>query len=200
MLPSDDPASAPARTIPPLNRALIAAVHERDCHTAAHCARVCRLAVHLGHRVRLDATEIELLHQAAALHDLGKIGIPDMVLLKAGGLDDDEWAVMRSHSERGARLIIAAGMPHAAELAEVVRHHHEHVDGSGYPDGLRGDAIPLLSRIVALADSFDAMCEPRSYRDAMPPQQALSIMQGECGTKFAPDLFALFVQSLDEDA
>ena len=200
MLPYDEPVAAPARTIPPLNRALIAAVHERDRHTAAHCARVCRLAVGLGRRARLDAADLDLLHQAAALHDLGKIGVPDVVLLKAGGLNDAEWVVMRSHSERGAKLITVAGMPHAEQLATIVRHHHEHVDGSGYPDGLRGDAIPLLSRIVALADSFDAMCEPRSYRDAMPPQQALSIMQGECGTKFAPDLFALFVQSLDEDA
>ena len=192
MFSSDDQ----ARATHPLSRVLVAAVHERDYHTAAHCARVCQLALGLGRRLGLVEAELDLLHQAAALHDLGKIGIPDVVLLKPGRLDADEWAVMRSHAERGARLISVAGLHQAEELARIVRHHHEHVDGSGYPDGLRGDAIPLLSRIVALADSFDAMCEPRTYRDALAPERALQIMREECGSKFAPDLFALFESSL----
>ena len=194
--PPQVPAPTPGNTIHPLGQALIAAVDERDRHTGEHCRRVCVLAVELGRRVGLEAPSLDLLHQAAALHDLGKIGIPDMVLLKPGRLDDDEWEVMRSHAERGARLITAAGLHNAAALAQVVRHHHEHVDGSGYPDALRGDAIPLLSRIVALADSYDAMCEPRAYRDALPPAQALEMMRGERGVKFEHELFALFEQAV----
>ena len=193
--PTQVPAPAPAGPIPPLGQALIAAVDERDRHTGEHCRRVCVLAVELGRRVGLDAAALDLLHQAAALHDLGKIGVPDMVLLKRGRLDEDEWEVMRSHADRGARLITAAGLRDADTLATIVRHHHEHIDGSGYPDALRGDAIPLLSRIVALADSYDAMCEPRAYRDALPPGQALEIMRGERGVKFDHELFALFEQA-----
>ncbi len=196
--PTQVPAPAPAGQIHPLGQALIAAVDERDRHTGEHCRRVCVLAVELGRRVGLDAAALDLLHQAAALHDLGKIGVPDMVLLKRGRLDEDEWEVMRSHADRGARLITAAGLHDAHALAKIVRHHHEHIDGSGYPDALRGDAIPLLSRIVALADSYDAMCEPRSYRDALPAAQALEIMRGERGVKFEHELFAQFEQALFE--
>lgn len=165
---------------------------ERDAHTGEHCDRVGELCARLARGLGLGREDSRLLRLAGALHDLGKVGIPDDILLKRGTLDRLEWEVMRTHAERGARLIAMAETPGRDRLAQIVLHHHEHFDGSGYPAGLRGSAIPLLARAIAVVDSYDAMTERRAYRDAMPSSRALEIMRRERGTHFDPEVVDLF--------
>lgn len=184
--------------IKPLSQSLFLALSQRDQHTGEHCERVCSLSVELGRKVGLSAGELSLLHQAAALHDLGKIGIPDLILLKPGPLDDEEWQIMATHAERGANIIAAAGIHQAGHIATVVRHHHEHFDGTGYPSHLSGHEIPLLSRMIAITDSYDALTMPRSYRPAMPHAQAMQVMQDERGYKHDPELLDRFVVLIND--
>jgi putative nucleotidyltransferase with HDIG domain len=127
-----------------------------------------------------------MLEYAALLHDVGKIGIPDHVLQKPGALDDDEWALMRQHPVRSAEIVREIGS--LAEVATIVRHHHERVDGTGYPDGLVGDAIPELSRIISLADVYEALTSDRSYRRARPAAEACSLIASGGGSHFDPTL------------
>jgi len=153
--------------------AVIRALRERDENTSEHCTRTCALAVETGIACGLSAADLVTLKLAAALHDVGKIGIPDHVLLKPGRLDDDEIRVMRTHPRRGYEILAAIDDEEIAAVATIVLRHHEAVDGSGYPDGLRGEDIPVMSRIVAIADSYDAIAtvrpyhKPRSHEDVM---------------------------------
>lgn len=173
-------------------------IRERDAFTAQHCDRTCELAVALAQHCALSSRELDLLRLACPLHDIGKLGIPDRILLKPGKLDDEEWQVMQTHSERGYQLLSSIDDKDAQELATIVRHHHEGFDGRGYPAGLAGDAIPLLSRILALADSYDAMASHRSYHAPLSHTQIMSTLFEEDGGKFDPFLrerFAGFIAS-----
>lgn len=170
------------------------ALARRDAYTAVHCDRVGVLAGALARTLGLSADQLKILGMAARLHDIGKIGIPDSILLKPGPLDAAEWVVMRSHSERGERIVLAdSGLPRRVELASIIRHHHEHYDGGGYPDGLRAQAIPLLSRLLAIADSYDAMTEPRSYHRARPHREVMEILMDERGNKHDPQMVDLML-------
>ncbi|MDE2249477.1 MAG: HD domain-containing protein [Xanthomonadaceae bacterium] len=163
------------------------ALHARDGRTAQHCRRVARLAVRLGEMVNLERHDLLVVAVAARLHDIGKIELPDSILHKPGPLDDAEWAVMRTHSVLGEGFILSQrDIPFREEIARVVRHHHEHWDGSGYPDGLRGEEIPLLSRIVSVADSHDAMTSGRSYHPGRTHATVKSILAVERGVKHDP--------------
>ena len=144
-------------------RVLNIALHERDEATHDHCDRVAALAVDVGRRVGLTESELRHLTLVARLHDIGKIGIPDEVLKKPGRLTAGEWAVMQSHSARSERIILASMVDDADIIARGARHHHERFDGGGYPDGLAGEAIPVLARIVAIVDTYDAMARLRIY-------------------------------------
>ena len=139
------------------------ALDERDSTTQEHCDRVSGLALELGQRCGLSSRELTLLRLAARLHDVGKIGIPDAILKKPSRLDDDEWDVMRTHSSRSERIILASGLDDAEAVARAARHHHERFDGHGYPDGLSGEAIPILARVIAIVDTYDAMARLRFY-------------------------------------
>ncbi len=176
---------------------LSAALDERDSYTDGHCDRVSRLAQRLGDRCGLDARRQANLSLAARFHDVGKIGIPDNVLLHPGRLGDEQMDVMRTHPERGERLFAATGRADAAEVALLIRHHHEAFDGSGYPDGLAGERIPLEARILTIVDGYDALTSQRPYRGPMPHRQALRLLAAEQGRLIDPHVFRAFVELVE---
>ncbi|MGA8279067.1 MAG: HD domain-containing phosphohydrolase [Rhodanobacteraceae bacterium] len=173
------------------------ALWQRDEYTSMHCARVESLCRILGSFCDLSSHERSLLPVAAKLHDLGKIGITADVLFKDGPLDAAEWEVMKRHSELGQTACDSIPHPHARSLGIIVRHHHEAFDGSGYPDGLVGTAIPICSRIILLADCYDAMTSARSYRHSLAHQEAMQIMHSERGKKSDPLLFDCFARMME---
>jgi diguanylate cyclase (GGDEF)-like protein/putative nucleotidyltransferase with HDIG domain len=163
---------------------LSATVDARDAYTAGHSRRVQQLALAIGRELALSQAELELLGHAALFHDIGKLGIPDAILLKPGPLTDDEWVIMASHAEEGASIINRLGF--LSDAVPAIRHHHERFDGVGYPDGLAGEDIPLGARIIHVADAFDSMLTTRVYRPARPAQDALDELHHNAGTQFCP--------------
>lgn len=157
--------------------ALGEAVEQRDALTAGHCTRLAFATVALGSALGLDRRDLVTLYRGGFLHDVGKVGIPDAILFKPGKLNDDEWAVMRTHTTRGED--ICRGVPSLAPVLPVIRSHHERWDGSGYPDGLKGDEIPLLARVLQVADIYDALTSNRPYKQPFTPEQALEILRDE---------------------
>jgi HD-GYP domain-containing protein (c-di-GMP phosphodiesterase class II) len=175
-------------------RVLTLALQERDEYTRCHCDRIVSISLELGIRCSLSARELRMLRIAAAVHDVGKVGIPDRVLLKPGRLDPAEWEIMQSHAERGQRLLMAIQHESIEPVAIVVRHHHEGFDGGGYLDGLAGEDIPILSRIIALADSYDAMATTRPYHRPRSHEEIMAILLEQQGHKYDPYLYARFAQ------
>jgi len=171
---------------------MAAAIDVRDAGTHRHCDRTRRIAHALGQRLGLDARELEQLDLAAHFHDIGKIGIPDRVLHYPGRLSEEDREVMRAHPELGERIFLASRHPEAAAVARIIRHHHEAMDGSGYPDGLQGDAIPLAARILRVADSYDAIVSRRSYKDSFGHEEAMRLLREEVGGKIDPEVFRHF--------
>ena len=174
--------------------ALALALAERDRGTGEHAEHVVALAGAVARRLRLDSEDVERIAAAALLHDIGKVAVPDSILAKPGPLNDEEWLVMREHSVIGERILRA--VPGLGPVARMVRHCHEHVDGSGYPDGLRGDQIPLGSRIVLVCDAYDAMICHRPYRDAMSHAEAAAQLEAGAGTQFDPRIVAALLDVL----
>ena len=168
--------------------ALLAALEARDGYTGEHSQAVVDLSVAVARRLGLSEEEVAEVEQAALLHDVGKIGVPDSVLNKPGPLDEREWALMREHPVIGERIVASvAGLAH---LAPVVRAEHERWDGTGYPDGLVGDEIPLASRIVFCCDAFHAMTSHRPYRESIGTERALEELEGNAGSQFDPNTVA----------
>jgi HD-GYP domain-containing protein (c-di-GMP phosphodiesterase class II) len=172
--------------------ALIRALRERDDNTGGHSDRTRVLAIELGKACRLSAADLDTLSLAAHLHDLGKIGIPDNVLLKPGRLDDEELQVMRTHPQRGYDILVSIPDPQVAAVATVVLHHHEGFDGNGYPNRLRGEEIPPMSRIVAIADSYDAMATVRPYHKPRTHAEIMKLMFDQQAGKYDPYFEQLF--------
>ncbi|HUG16818.1 MAG TPA: HD-GYP domain-containing protein [Thermomicrobiales bacterium] len=168
--------------------ALVAAVEAKDQYTRGHTQRVTRLAVQIGEDLRLPVGQLRTLAQAAILHDIGKIGVPDSILSKPGPLTAEEFAVVKEHPDRGYQIVKDIRSLQG-ELSGI-RRHHEKLDGSGYPDGVSGDDIPLIARIITVADMFDALTSERSYRPAWTQQQAFDLIDGEAGTKLDVDCVA----------
>jgi putative nucleotidyltransferase with HDIG domain len=162
--------------------ALSATVDARDTYTAGHSRRVAASASVIARELGLSGVELEVVDQAALLHDIGKIGVPDAVLLKEGPLTAAEWVVMRSHPEEGARIIERLG--YLDEVVPGIRHHHERMDGRGYPEGLLGDEIPLAARIIHVADALDAMTTKRLYREERSFDEALEEIRRGRDTDF----------------
>ena len=150
-------------------------IEARDPHTKGHCERLADYSVALGEAIGLGRDDLETLRQGGVLHDIGKIGIPDAVLLKPGRLTADEYALMKRHPLIGDAIF--AELPGFADVRGIVRHHHERRDGSGYPDRLRGDEIPLLAQITSIVDAFDAMTSTRPYRIALTTEDACAELQ-----------------------
>ncbi len=171
-------------------RALVTAIDAKDPHTATHSARVTQLATLIGESLELTPQLAGILRYSALLHDVGKIAVPEHILLKPGPLNDEEWAIIKRHPARSAEVV--RQVPGLEEVATVVRHHHERLDGSGYPDGLAGDAIPYLSRILTIADVYEAVTSDRSYRPAMNTREAREILRAGWGTAFDPTVGAHF--------
>jgi HD-GYP domain-containing protein (c-di-GMP phosphodiesterase class II) len=163
-------------------KALAAALDARDPYTAGHSERVSTLSVAIGRRMRLPNEEVETLRLGALLHDIGKIGVSDNVLRKAGPLTVEEFEAIKAHPGLGARILEA--VPFLAPHLPVVELHHERPDGQGYPHGLAGAQIPLLPRIVRVADAFDAMTSARAYRPARPPAEAIRELRRGAGSSF----------------
>jgi putative nucleotidyltransferase with HDIG domain len=176
-------------------RAFVADVDRKDRITRDHVVRTAELAVRVGVAMNLEASEIRALGLGALLHDLGKVAIPDEILKKAGRLDDSEMAVMRSHVSIGAEMVSASLV--LCDVAPIVRHHHERVDGNGYPDGLRGNAIPLAARIVSACDAFDAMANSRQYRQGMGTDRAVSILREHQGSQWDGAVVDALVQLVE---
>jgi len=177
---------------------LAAAAEYRDHATGQHAQRVGQLAALIAERIGLPPHEVELLRRAAPLHDVGKIGIPDHILLKPGRLTEVEFAAMQQHVAVGARLL-AGGRSKLILLAEqVALHHHERWDGSGYPRGLQGDAIPVVGQVVALADVFDTLVNERPYKAAWPLADALEEVERQRGRWFSPRLVDAFLEIVAE--
>jgi ribonuclease P protein subunit RPR2 len=178
-------------------RALAAALELRDDQTGEHAGRVSRLAMRLAHEVAPDLSADPQLEFGFLLHDLGKIGVPDAILLKPGALTPDELERMRVHTILGERIV--ARIPYLSGLArDVVAFHHERWDGSGYPHQLRGNEIPLAARIFALVDAWDAMTNDRPYRRALATETAVSQIRAGSGTQFDPDLVEAFLAVVPE--
>jgi putative nucleotidyltransferase with HDIG domain len=180
-------------TLEALN-ALAASIDAKDPYTSGHSQSVAKLAEDLGDMLQLSAAHKNQLRLAAILHDVGKIGVVDKVLLKEGKLDEDEKLIMRMHPILGARIL----QPIKAfrQILNVVLHHHEWFDGSGYPDGLSGQNIPLHARIVSVCDAYHAMTSTRPYRQRRTPEFALQQLEAGKGTQFDPIIVDYFIQMM----
>jgi diguanylate cyclase (GGDEF)-like protein/putative nucleotidyltransferase with HDIG domain len=163
---------------------LSATVDARDSYTAGHSRRVQQLALAIGRELGLSQPELDLLGHAALFHDIGKLAIPDAILLKPASLTPDEWSLMQRHAEEGARIIDRLGF--LQDAVPAIRHHHERFDGTGYPDRLAGEDIPLGARIIHVADALDSMLTTRIYRAARPAAEALIELRRSAGTQFCP--------------
>ncbi len=171
-------------------QALAETIEAKDQYTQGHCERVRSLAVRLARELKLPEDQIEPLEFAALLHDIGKIGIPERILNKVGSLDPEEIEVIKMHPLIGAQILSIVEF--FAPAINGVRHHHERWDGKGYPDGVAGEDIDPLARIITLADTFDAMAQSRPYRKALPLEAVLEEIKAESGKQFAPDVVAAF--------
>lgn len=152
-------------------------IEARDFNTEGHCQRLAAYAVSLGRALRLDAEDVAALDRGGYLHDVGKVGIPDSVLLKPGPLTSDEFQVMKQHTLIGDRL--CGELRSLRRVRPIVRHHHERLDGSGYPDGLSGDAVPLLAQVMGVVDVYDALTTARPYKVAFTSARAAQDLRGE---------------------
>jgi len=162
----------------------------RDAFTAGRYHRVADLACRLAEAVGFSGRDLSWLRIAAYLYDVGRSTVPAAILNKPGALTADEWELVKQHPDAADEIVADLGFPE--DIRPTIRHHHEHWDGSGYPAGLKGDEIPMLARVLALADVYDALTSDRPYRPAFPPDDALTIMHGEAGRKLDPELFRLF--------
>lgn len=177
-------------------RSLAAAVDAKDTYTRGHSDRVAQYATYIAERMGLGHEQRIALEMAAYLHDIGKIGVKEEILLKPGRLDDDEMAQMRHHPLIGANILKPVAFPWA--ITPIVRHHHEYYDGTGYPAGLRGEEIPLLARILTVADSFEAMTADRPYRAGMAVDEAIVELRRCAGGQFDPGIVLLFTELIHE--
>jgi putative two-component system response regulator len=171
----------------------------RDLETGGHIKRMSHYSQLLAHLYGLDDEKCELILYAAPLHDIGKVGIPDNILLKPGRFTHEEFNVMKMHSQLGAKMLEGADKFPVLKVGHIIAlQHHEKWNGTGYPNGLRGEEIDLYARIVAIADVFDALSSKRCYKDAMPFEKVLSIMKQDAGTHFDPELIDIFLTNLDK--
>jgi HD-GYP domain-containing protein (c-di-GMP phosphodiesterase class II) len=189
-----DPLAALELGLTPVVHDFIAALELKDDVTRLHVVRVSELAMRTGQRAGLDAVSLRAVGLGGLLHDVGKLVTPDEILSKPARLSDDERAVIERHPIAGEAML--APYPHLAEVASVVRSHHERPDGRGYPDGLSGEEIPLTASIVAVVDAWDAMVSDRPYRAGMPPERAQDILHAGAGTQWLPAAVASVLQEV----
>ncbi len=177
--------------------AFVTALEVRDLYTRKHSTRVAKYAHLIAEEMGCNEEELDVIHVAGSLHDIGKIGIRDDILLKPGRLTDDEFEKIKEHPVIGADIISKLGL--WDREMEIIRHHHERYDGKGYPDGLSGDQIPKLSRVLSVADCYDAMASDRSYRKKMDKNIVLDIIKNNSGTQFDPEAVDAFLRIADQE-
>ena len=170
----------------------------RDPETGAHILRMAHYSWFIAVRMGLPADQQQLLLEAAPMHDVGKVGTPDNILLKPGRLTPEEFEIMKQHAPMGHKILSGSNSPLLQMAAEIALSHHEKFDGSGYPNGLAGEQIPLVGRIVAVADVFDALTSERPYKKAWPIDQAVDMLKENRGSHFDPACIAAFLQNFDE--
>jgi response regulator RpfG family c-di-GMP phosphodiesterase len=178
-------------------RSFAQAVEVKDYYTRGHSERVAEYACRLGRALGLGTREIDRLHIAGMLHDIGKIGIPDHILNKPGALTEDEYENMKRHSVMGREILGQVGA--MSDVTEIIYHHHERMDGLGYPDGLAGDDVPFMARIICLADSYEAMTSNRAYRQALPLDKVLYALDRGAGTQWDKDLTAAWMAVVKQE-
>jgi putative two-component system response regulator len=170
---------------------LARSIEGKDPYTEGHCERLADYSARLGERIELPAEHIVALRRAGVVHDIGKVAVPDAILLKPGPLTAEEWEVMRQHPVTGER--ICAPLKSFRLVLPIIRHHHERMDGSGYPDGLKGEQIPVRARVLQIVDVYDALTTVRPYKRAMSPEEALTTMNQEVEKGWwDPNIFAEF--------
>lgn len=172
--------------------ALAEILAQRHTGTARHSSRVSVLCEDLAGLCGLNAEERQQIRIAGLFHDIGKVSIPDTVLLKPDALSSEEWEIMRRHSELGSKIINSSKRDGCAEVALVIHHHHERFDGTGYPAGLSGEDIPVCSRMISIIDSYDAMSEDRPYRPRMNHETIMGLLSEKVGEMYDPYLFRKF--------
>ena len=177
---------------------LMESIKLKDDTTSNHCRKTAYYALKLGYSMRLNHKELGALRVSAVLHDVGKINVPDSILFKTDILTEREYEIVKKHSIWGEKIVadLLTGSHSEREarfVTKIIRHHHERFDGGGYPDGLKGDKIPVYSQIIAVADAYDAMTSNRPYRKAMDAEKAVKILKSEKGRQFRPQLIDLFV-------
>lgn len=177
---------------------LSAAAEFKDPETAAHIQRISHYCGVLARALGMSPEEVEMMVQASPMHDIGKIGVPDHILLKPGKLTDEEFEKMKQHTVIGHKILHGSESPLLKLASEIAISHHEKYDGSGYPNGLAGDQIPLSGRIVAVIDVFDALTSRRPYKEAFPNEKAYQIIREGSGTHFDPEIVRLFFANISE--
>jgi putative nucleotidyltransferase with HDIG domain len=175
-------------------RLLVSRIEEKDPYTHGHTERVAAYAVGIAKEMGFEAEEVQRIQFGAFLHDIGKVHTEDHVLHKPGALTDEEWRIVKMHPLRGAQMV--KGVRFLERVTDMIRHHHERVDGRGYPDGLKGDQITTAAKIVNVADAFDAMTTDRPYRAGLTVEQAIGQMTEKAGTQFAAEIVEVFVKGL----
>jgi ribonuclease P protein subunit RPR2 len=178
-------------------KSLATVIEAKDQTTRGHLDRTQAYGLALARRVAAALAENPTTGYGFFLHDIGKVGIPEHILCKAGPLSVDEWTVMRNHPIIGARIVAPIGF--LADAVALIRHHHERYDGAGYPDGLAGEDIPLAARVFSVADSCDAMTSDRPYRGSIGIERALAEIRGGAGTQWDPEVVRVFVQMIEDD-
>jgi putative nucleotidyltransferase with HDIG domain len=178
-------------------KALGAAMDAKEHQTAEHSRRIAELAKMIASKLGLPEDQIEMLERASYLHDIGKIGVRESILLKPSELSDEEWSEMKNHPGLGSKIV--SEMSDLGDIAHIILHHHERYDGNGYPQGLAGEDIPMLARILAVADAFDAMISDRPYRKALPEEKALERLKEEAGNQFDPKVVDAFLDITTQD-
>jgi putative nucleotidyltransferase with HDIG domain len=174
------------------------ALRARDNYTLEHSSRVVALAEMIGNHLKLGDHEMDVLSLAAGFHDIGKIGIPDKILLKPSSLSGNEYEDIKAHPSIGANVLRSLGNKLLDEVADCVLHHHEQWDGKGYPDGLKGEQIPIISRIISVVDAYDAMTTTRSYRTPMNKEDALEMIKSNSGKQFCPDSVQIMLEIFED--
>jgi HD-GYP domain-containing protein (c-di-GMP phosphodiesterase class II) len=177
-------------------KTLMKALWERDPYTYGHCRRVARTARLLAQSAGLNEKDQKIIEFSSMFHDIGKMGIPDHILLKPGRLTREEMAIMMSHPVRSEEIIAPlVDVPFFKSMLPGIRHHHERIDGKGYPDGIVGEKIPLIARIILISDTYDAMTTTRPYRKGMEPDVAYKELQTFAGRQFDPKLVEIFLKA-----
>jgi putative nucleotidyltransferase with HDIG domain len=178
-------------------RSMLLALDAKDQYTYQHSTRVAYYSLTLGRELSLDENQLYQLEMAGLFHDLGKIGTPDSILNKPTRLNEEEFEIMKLHPVRSGEIL--EGFKDFKEVAKIVRHHHERFDGRGYPNGLKGEDIPIFSRILLIADTFDAMTSSRAYRKGLPYSTAFAELEEFSGSQFDPGLVMLFIDGMKKE-